>query len=100
MEGWKSRIHYCTTPSLQSPTPQLFRQHRQHIDATIAVTPLIVVPSDDLHELAAVGHRQVAVENAGVRVADDVDRNQRLVGIFENAFVALARGGLFERGVD
>ena len=50
----------------------LSRDQLQHLHAAIAVAPLVVVPADDFHELPAVNHRQLAVEDAGVRVAHDV----------------------------
>src|SRR6476646_10602990 len=85
----EGRFQSCFSPTFL----RLFPEQLQHLDATIAVTPLVVVPTDDFHEFSAVRHRQFAVENAGVRVADDIDRDQRLVAIFENAFVTLAFGG-------
>jgi hypothetical protein len=32
---------------------RLFRHQRQQIDAAIAVTPFVIVPTDDLHEFAS-----------------------------------------------
>src|SRR5205814_10717776 len=79
---------------------ELLPQHREHTDAAIAVAPFVVVPADDLHESSAVSHRQFAVEDARVRVTDDIDRDQGFVGVFEYTFVTLARGGFLERVVD
>jgi hypothetical protein len=78
----------------------LLSEHLHQFYATVAVAPFVVVPADDLHEFAAVGHGQFAVENAGVRVPHDVDRDERLVAVFENVLVTLARGRFFERVID
>src|SRR5437870_2607220 len=78
----------------------LFPQQLQHFYATIAVAPLVVVPADYFHKTVAERESQFAVENAGMRIADDVVRNQRLLRIFEHAFVTFVAGGFFEGRVD
>jgi hypothetical protein len=62
-------LHYSITPLLRGsaapwlrgsaapPLRGLLRQQLQHLHATIAVTPFVVVPADQFHELAAVRHR-------------------------------------------
>src|SRR6478609_4689826 len=57
----------------------LFSQHFHQLDAAIAVAPLVVIPADHLHETIAHRQRQFAIEDAGMRIADDVLGNERLV---------------------
>src|ERR1700676_112091 len=42
----------------------LLSQQRKQLDATIAVAPLVVVPTDHFHETIAQRERQFAVEDA------------------------------------
>src|SRR5207302_6874105 len=48
------------------------------------ITPLVVVPADDLH-LVALRHREQRVEGARRGRADDVTRNDRVLGVVEVA---------------
>jgi len=73
----------------------LFPEHLEHFDATIAVAPLVVVPTDHFHETVAEHDREFAVEDARMRIADDVVGHERFVTVFEHAFVALVRRGFF-----
>src|SRR5438045_6102264 len=63
---------------------ELLSQHCQHIDAAIAVAPLVVIPADHFHETKAEREREFAVEDARMRVADDVLRDERLIAEFQN----------------
>src|SRR5262245_39012584 len=51
----------------------------QQIDAPVRVAPLVVVPREDLHEIAVHHFRVRRVDDRGVRVALEVDRDE-LVG--------------------
>src|SRR5207248_6466561 len=53
------------------------------VDEAARVPPLVVVPAEDLDH-PPVHHRQVAVEDAGVRRVDDVRRHDRLVRVAED----------------
>ena len=56
----------------------------QQRHAPVAVTPFVVVPADDLHELVAERQRQRAIEDARMRVAHDVLEDERLVAVFQD----------------
>src|SRR5262249_19689843 len=67
--------------ALQAPRDQLSQQ----VDAAVRVAPLVVVPRQDLEEIAfhhfGVGH----VDDRGVRVAFEVDRYELVIGAGEDA---------------
>src|SRR6266478_179856 len=100
MEYWSDGVvsQNSFTPLLHGRI--LFPQHLQQFHAAIAVAPLVVVPAHDFHETVAEHQRQFAVENARVRVAHNVPRNERLIAVFEHPFVALVCRGIFECGVN
>src|SRR5437868_11855295 len=100
MEYWSDGVvsQNSFTPLLHGRI--LFPQHLQQFHAAIAVAPLVVVPADDFHETVAEHDRQFAVENARVRVAYNVPRDERLIAVFEHPFVALVARGIFECGID
>src|SRR5450756_2584642 len=58
-----------------------------------AVAPLVVVPRDDLHEVAAQDHRACAVDDRRARVAAEVGAHKRLVTDAEDALHGAGRGG-------
>ena len=80
------------------------RRARQHplgqVDDAVRVAPLVVVPGDDLHELAVDHHRQRRVEDRRVRRGDDVGRDDRVLVVLEDALEAARVGLLGERRVD
>ena len=67
-----------------SRQPHYGSEPPDEIDQATRVAPLVVVPAEDLGR-PAVRHRQLAVEDARVRVADDVRRDERILGVLENA---------------
>src|SRR5262249_44032453 len=62
-------------------------QHFHQLHAPIAVAPLIIVPADHFYETIAHHQRQLAVEDAGVWIANDVLGNEWLIAEFKHAFV-------------
>ncbi len=69
----------------------------RHVDQAVRVAPLVVVPAEHLDEVA-VAHGEPAVEDAAVRVADDVGGHERLLGVLEHPLQRpLSRGGLDRR---
>src|SRR3954452_21281710 len=62
------------------------------------ISPLVVIPADDLH-LRPLRHRQLRVEGARRRRADDVARDDRVVGVVEEP-LQLTLGRLLVGGVD
>src|SRR3990170_849851 len=58
---------------------ELRRDHLDQVGASAAVTPLVVVPGDHLHEVPAEDHRARRVYDRGARVAPEVRRDERLV---------------------
>ena len=65
---------------------------QREVDEAVRVAPLVVVPAVDLDQLAD-ALRQAGVEDARVRVADDVARHDRLLGVAEDALELLLRRG-------
>ena len=65
----------------------------------VRVAPLVVVPGDRLDHRAVHDHRGAGVEDRRVRVADDVRRDDRLLGVGEDPFQRAAAAA-FDRGVD
>src|SRR6266436_8032002 len=96
MEYWSDGVvsQNSFTPLLHGRI--LFPQHLQQFHAAIAVAPLVVVPTNDFYEAITEHDRQFAVENARMRVADDVVRNERFVAVLQHAFVAFICRGIFE----
>src|SRR5439155_9714908 len=77
--------------SMSTIRSHLFCQHLHQFHAAIAVAPLVVVPTDYFHETVSKHERQLAVENTGVGISDDVFGNQRFITVFDHAFVGLVR---------
>src|SRR5262249_24711010 len=68
---------------------RLLGQHFHQFHAAIAVAPLIIVPADHFYEAVANHERQLAIEDAGVGIANDVLGNELLITELEHALVAL-----------
>src|SRR4051812_22688752 len=67
------------------------------VDEAVRVAPLVVVPADDL-DLVADDLGQARVEDARVRVGDDVAADDRVLGVLEDA-LERAVGGRLDRRV-
>src|SRR5919106_48626 len=81
------------------PSLELGRDQRGEVDKAARVTPLVVVPAEDFDQVA-VGHRGQPVQDARVRVPDDVTRNYRVLGVFEDALHPRGLGRLTVSIVD
>src|SRR5688572_7462799 len=94
----------ASASSRPRPTPLdlalvLLRDVLQQVDTTVRVTPLVVVPADELEELRVQLHRGARVVDAGARVVDEVARDDLVIGVAEDALeVGLARA--LHGGVD
>src|SRR5438067_2473117 len=102
-DGFLALLHYSITPTIHSfvlHAPCSIPQHLQQFYTTIAVAPFVVVPTDHFHETIAEGKRKLAVEDAGMRIAHNVLRDQRFIAVFQHAFVALVRSRFFKRGIN
>src|SRR5262245_55258620 len=76
----------------------LFDELSQEIDAAVRIAPLVVVPREDLHEIA-VHHLGVRhVDDRGVRVALEIDRHQLFFRAVEQSLERTV-GGRPERGI-
>ena len=63
----------------------------EQVDAAIGVTPLVVVPGDELEELVVQFHAGACVENAGAGVVDEVAGDDLILGVAKDALeVSLA----------
>src|SRR5690606_17529552 len=69
------------------------------VDQAVRVAPLVVVPAGDLHQVAA-DVRQLRVEDRRVRVELDVARDDRVLGVLQDALQTTAGCSLAVRGVD
>src|SRR5690625_1871862 len=73
-----------------------------HVDGQVheaaGVTPLVVVPGHNLH-LVANYAGQLRIEDRGGRVGDDVTRNDRVLGVLQDA-LERALCGFLDGGVD
>src|ERR1700749_4781538 len=67
----------------------------RQLDAAVGVAPLVVVPADCLHHPAVADHHRLAgVEDRGGRVADDVGRDDRVLGVGKDSPQRTVGGGL------
>src|SRR4029078_1843473 len=66
----------------------LIRQQFHQLHAAIAVAPFVIIPADHLYEAVAHRQRQLAIEDAGMRIANNVFGNERFIAELEHAFVA------------
>src|SRR5213076_1006977 len=57
---------------------------RDQVGQAAGVAPLVVVPGDHLDQVVANDHRREAVDDRGARVALEVHRDERLVGVAED----------------
>src|SRR5919108_3115294 len=73
-----------TTESGASAALELGGDELRDVHQPAGVAPFVVVPAEHLHEVA-VGHGLKPVEDARVRVADDVRGHDRVLGVLEDA---------------
>lgn len=71
----------------------------EEIANTLGVTPLVVVPGDELNEVVVELDTGRGVEDGGGRVADEVSGDDRVLGVVDDALVG-AGGGLLHGGLD
>src|SRR6476660_323310 len=77
---------------------QVLADEHDDVDEAVGVSPLVVVPADDL-DLVADDLGQARVEDARVRVGDDVAADDRVLGVLEDALERAVRRRL-DRRVD
>src|SRR6185436_14807370 len=65
-------------PRVPAPLEALRHELAQQIDAAVRVAPLVVVPREDLDEVAIHHLRVRHVDDGGVRIAFEVDRDELL----------------------
>ena len=63
------------------------------IDHTVGVTPLVIVPRDELHEVIVQSDTGLLVEDGGAGIAQEVRGNNFLIGVTQNA-LQLALGSV------
>ena len=79
-----------------APTPCLRAGVDQEVDHPVGVAPLVVVPAEHLDELAH-AHREPGVEDARVRVVDDVAGHDRVLGVADDSLQRAADGRPWRR---
>src|SRR6185436_13874691 len=72
--------------------------HAKQVDAPARVPPLVVVPRQDLHEIAVHDFRVRRVDNRGIRVALEVDGDE-LLGRDGQDALERAVGRFLQRGI-
>src|SRR6266496_952130 len=77
-----------------------FAQHLHQFHAAVAVAPLVIVPTDYFRETVSKHERQLAIEDAGVWISHDVLGNERLVTVFEHAFITFGRSRFLKGRID
>src|SRR5437868_11396166 len=93
-------IGSCSMERIIRPASQLAGDEETHVHHAVGEAPLVVVPGEDLDELAVVGHRRLGgVEDRGRGVTVVVDAHGLLGVVLENS-LELSFGGGLERGVD
>ena len=65
----------------------LFHQLLYKIDNTVGVAHLVVIPGKNLDELVTHLHRELGGKNRRVVVANDVAADDRVFGVFQDAFI-------------
>src|SRR5262245_28756244 len=70
---------------------QALRDERGEIRDAAAVAPLVVVPGDDLHEVAAQDHVRREVDDGRAAVTAEVGRDERVVARAQDALEAVGR---------
>jgi len=66
------------------------------LDQAVGVAPFVVIPSNDLEQVAADDGRQLVVDDGGVAVADIITADQLLLSHIEDALVKRLFGCFFE----
>src|SRR4051812_20621792 len=82
------------------PTSAERRHRASRVDHAVREPPFIVVPADNTHQLAVNDRGFKAVDGRARAGVHEVDRDQRLVGVIENALETPAFGGRLEDLVD
>src|SRR6478735_222131 len=92
--GTRTRTHGATQGCAASAGgSELLADQGGQRDEAVRVAPLVVVPGDDL-DLVADHLRELRVEDALVRVGDDVARDDLVLGVLQRALERAVGGGL------
>ena len=75
-------------------TPSHLRQPPQQIHAAVGVAPFVVVPAADLDQAFVDDHGQLGVEYARRGVVHDVDGDDGVLAVFEDAVEETFRSGI------
>lgn len=71
----------------------------EEVNDTVGVTPLVVVPGDELDEVLVELDTSGGVEDGGSSVADEVGRDDRVLSVLDDALV-FALSGFLQRSLD
>lgn len=77
----------------------LLSNDANEVEDTARVSPLVVVPGNELDELVVQGDTSLSIEDGGVVVSVQVGRDDLLVGVAKDALV-LSLGGGLDGGLD
>ena len=81
--GRSERARSCRRRRRRAPSAVCALEASHQVDEPARVAPLVVVPAEDLHDVAR-HHRQAAVEDARVRRVLDVRRDELVVRVLED----------------
>lgn len=70
------------------------------LDEAVGITPFVVVPGNNLDEIAVDDVGELKIDNAGVGIAAIIDRNELIFGGGEDALVIRIGGSALEDVID
>ena len=103
--GWLPTLQILIkTPSIRAEAHSLsgavlFGNVDQEVADTPRVAPLVIVPGDQLDKVLVQLNAGLGIEDGGRRVADEICRDDLLLGILDDPFV-LALGSSLDGGLD
>ena len=81
--AWPERTD--SVPQVCTALLRMYKLLRSHVFDElydlVGVTPFVVVPAHELHEVAVEGDTCIGVEDGGARIADEIRRYDRIFGI-------------------
>ena len=72
---------------------------QQQVTQLVAVAPFVVIPGDQLHEVAGQSDTSFGIEDRGAGIAGEVGGNNRIFGVAHDA-LQFAFAGFFHRRAD
>lgn len=96
MDGCRARNCATHSKHLDTSSSILGGDVGDEVADTAGVTPLVIVPGDELDEVGAQLDSSFGVEDRRAVVTDEIGRDDLLIGVFDDALVFTLRGGLHD----